>query len=118
MQSVMQMFVARFASRNLSISRILVLPKRPNGHVAGTTAVLQIPFSLSLRLRRLACRRTAATKPMRVEAQGRVPRVLFAMPVDSGVTTGTAAPTNSIMSGPSLSATHTLPEPSMAIPKG
>ena len=34
MQSVMQMFVARSASRNLSISRMLVLRKNPKQHAS------------------------------------------------------------------------------------
>src|ERR1035437_6241281 len=45
---------------------------------------------------------------------GRVPSVLFFTPTASGVTTGTAAPMNSLTVEFPLLVTHTSPEPSMA----
>src|SRR6266702_2578880 len=48
--------------------------------------------------------------------QGRVPSVLFFTPTARGVTTGTAAPTNSVTLFAELLETHTSPEPSIAVP--
>src|SRR5580698_8031179 len=54
-----------------------------------------------------------------ISGYGFVPSIPYVSPADSGVTTGTAAPTNSV-NGPTLSslATHTLPDPSIAMPYG
>ena len=57
-------------------------------------------------------------KKARVCLHGRVPSVLPVTAVMSGVTTGAAAPTNSVTLFVEESATQTLPEPSMAMPRG
>jgi hypothetical protein len=94
--------IARFRSRSTKLPQSRVLTKF---ELEGRSKLPKTPFFGSYR-------------SSHHQHHGRVPSVLFFTPTASGVTTGVAAPTNSLTTLEELFETHTLPELSMAAAAG